>query len=117
MGLQPLKSKRKLMMSVANESGLRSAEGMKSQAQLRRLEKHLEKQAQQYEESVKIQRFVESVQQNLDKLSDVRIQDTGIESWLKWARMYSAQLNPQVNGEWRDIEKQVPLWEIREYSY
>lgn len=89
--------------------------------QIRRLElqrgKHLEKLAGQYETVVRIRRFIEAVERDAERMSGIAVQGMEFAEWLEWAKKYVEQVDPMRNANWWDIDKQVPLWEIREGCY
>lgn len=88
---------------------------------LRRLEtqrgKHLEKLAGQYETAVRIRRFVEAVERDAERLSGITVQGMEFAEWLEWAKKFVEQVDPMRYANWWDIDKQIPLWEIREGYY
>lgn len=96
------------------EEHKRWEEARRQRAILAQREKHLDKMATQWATAEKMRAFLDEVVSNKDTLSDLAIGELDVEEWLEWAHQYVDAIDPVKNTVYWDIEKEVPIWEVRD---
>jgi len=75
--------------------------------------KHLAKMATQWAEAQRLREFIAEVEACQAGLQNIEVHGMTISEWLAAARQYADTADPLQNAAWWDIDKQVPIWEIR----
>lgn len=75
--------------------------------------KHLAKMATQWSEAQQLRQFIAEVEARQADLQEIEVHGMTIAQWLEAAHRYADASDPLVSRGWWDIDKQVPIWEVR----